>query len=597
MRQNKSTRKKYPLGLLFGSVFFSVTYVFLLPVLGYFAANLPAALVLLFAGIFGMLATALLNLLRDRKSRVQKESAEEIYAELEAKRTSLLADIRTARRGFRLAVLKAYLQTFAILLSAALFVTGLCAVIFLCIPDVAAAAILAILVAVAVFFLLVYEHVMMLPRPVDFTQEPSPELSPSDYPTLYAVANIGIADMSGAEVRLSPLLVRLLTEEELYTVLLHEFAHALHRDTVWLARATTLVHRLAYPALRGLYAKVHELFYTSFAAECSFELNFYLTYASLSRELLADEAVKDAGEGENYLNALFKCALLDEFLRIPRKELGADYYISDKPRQDFFRTRYDLFEKVMPAEYAHAREVIFRTLPSKSDTHPTFSMRRKAFGGGDPDPARRPAGTYADEAKRYLDDCGTRMIADLGSYSDNTGRFYRTAVDEIAKYDEALAQGETPSALLEHRTLFYLYDTDMVRAKELAEALYARDGRLDAQFVLGTALCLEDDERGPELLREVLLENISYSAAMNILADAVLRSGDEEKLEALRKDTILFTSVQLEEAKRRSEFAKRLKKAPHVAISPCSLEKDRLAELRGPWRMRTSTPLTAENSR
>ena len=383
-----------------------------------------------------------------------------------------------------------------------------------------------------------------------FWQTPLPE---HDYPLLYGVAErsakavgykgrfylmpcddngVSVSEEGGTiYIDLPPALLPLLTEEELYSVLVHEFAHALHADTRISRKCGNLNFR--YGERQG-FEKIALLFFSYAGSLIDRETDLLLTYSGIEREKSADEEVKKHADGQTFINATAKAYLFDEVFREAIKEFAYDAYGSEQPPEDDYERLTAYFSKHAHEIYPHALEVMMRRLPARNDSHPTFRMRAETFGVTAPDPFLVSDGEFHEEELRFTRACGRELQSSLiphWKYMREENYIRIKAI--IEKYD---TEGENAAESTKLLALDAFWHTDFEKALSAAGKLLQDDETCNAaKLVKGSILCTRDDEQGLPLLLESIRANINLADMFDLYGETVLRTGKQELLDELRK--------------------------------------------------------------
>lgn len=382
---------------------------------------------------------------------------------------------------------------------------------------------------------------------------------------------VSVAEQDGVcYVALPPLSARLLTGEELLTVLKHEFAHVRFRDTAWPKRLEAF-KRSYLPEGRRALGFLQGLWFYGYALPICLDSDLFTQYHSLALEEKADKVAK-VGRAECFAAALFKLELLAAYFRVPRGAVN-EIYAQEQPPEDFYKRLFTLFEGGMSAFLAQKEAVLLRTLPARSDTHPTLKQRLAACGVLEVGPLALPEGDYRDEADSFLLDCG-RLRADWWDWESAHAAFL--ARSERLSHPE----GHTKEQLL-----LDCFEAEDAHLKPLADGLLAARNSLYAKFLMGAYLAGQDEAEGLPLLEEVARESPYFGlAAYELYGNAVLRTGDEDLLARVREEqaplfqrqadvvrNVFYRLPDMRGAKGKRRFAR---------LSACNLPEEQLRAMR-----------------
>ncbi|MCH5147186.1 MAG: hypothetical protein J1F61_04160 [Clostridiales bacterium] len=420
-----------------------------------------------------------------------------------------------------------------------------------------------------------------------------------DFPLLYAVADraakavgytgkfhlrkdledygISVTEEYGVVfVYLSPTILSIMTENELYCVLLHEFSHATNSDTKWYASFSSAVAKFDSDG-RGLLQKIKSVLFAKVEQTIYETADLYRTYSSLEQEQCADEAIKEYGDTQAYINCTAKDCILTRFLAAPNPELYYNIYESETPVTDYYEHKRNLFEKALPTEYDRLEEVILRTLPGKSDSHPTLSMRMKSLGVADFDVFARPEGEYLEELNRFVSDCSKIYALDTETWKENRKTDYIEVKERLEKFEAKLAAGDTPDKYELWESLTDYSFSAPEKALGLADKILKNNPEdKRALAVKGMILCALDNSDGLAILRKAADKANVFSATTlyKMYGDAVLRSGDEKLLEEFRAEKSVAQRMVDCAISRYS-----IKRPSPKHILPCCLSKSKVEDI------------------
>ena len=250
-------------------------------------------------------------------------------------------------------------------------------------------------------------------------------LPEQEYPQLYAVANqaaketgwtgkvelqvrpdntafISLLNQT-AVVTLGAPVLRLLTQQELHALLLHEFSHV-STDNKAEIQATNYWDFLRRGRSSVIFSLLSGAFYvwSDEAYEMNFELYQYA--ASISTEQAADRAM--ARMPEAAASSLLKLKYFDLYLWEAEAKDEKPAY--ESVQEDVIREQLADFQKELPARRADWNELTKREIEARNATHPTIWSRIQALGLNElPEVAFPAQGDYGAECEKaivYMDE-------------------------------------------------------------------------------------------------------------------------------------------------------------------------------------------------
>lgn len=206
-----------------------------------------------------------------------------------------------------------------------------------------------------------------------------------------------------AVVSLGAPVLRLLTQEELHALLLHEFSHV-STDNKAEIQATNYWDFLRRGRSSDTFSLLSGAFYawSDEAYEMNFELYQYA--ASISTEQAADRAM--ARMPEAAASSLLKLKYFDLYLWEAEAKDEKPAY--ESVQEDVIREQLADFQKELPARKADWNDLTKREIEARNATHPTIWSRIQALGLNElPEaafPAQRDYGAECEKAIVYMDE-------------------------------------------------------------------------------------------------------------------------------------------------------------------------------------------------
>lgn len=393
-------------------------------------------------------------------------------------------------------------------------------------------------------------------------------LPEQEYPRLYAVANqaaketgwtgkvelqvrpdntafISLLNQT-AVVSLGAPVLRLLTQQELHALLLHEFSHV-STDNKAEIQATNYWDFLRRGRSSDTFSLLSGAFYawSDEAYEMNFELYQYA--ASISTEQAADRAMAKLPEAA--ASSLLKLKYFDLYLWEAEAKDGKPAY--ESVQEDVIREQLADFQKVLPARKADWNELTKREIEARNATHPTIWSRIQALGLRElPEVAFPTEGEYGAECEKaivYMDG----QLAAFGRMCFEEEHCIQYL--EPKKDVEAWEAAGCPVVAEEY--------ADVVEALHLlgrtsdAIALCNRAiGELQpiaaayAYFVRGTWRLHRYDADGlQDLYTAIELNNNSIDSALDVIGTFCTLTGMQQELETYREKALELTQRQRDE--------------------------------------------------
>lgn len=393
-------------------------------------------------------------------------------------------------------------------------------------------------------------------------------VSESDYPALYAIArkaaeqvgltgniriallndfNAGAAKINNQySIQLGTLLLNVLSEEEVYCVLLHEFAHIKSEDSSWkeifYSDFLYTVYNVTTP---NIYTRITKNFFVFLDNYYKFQFQLYMYAASLTRERIADEAMLLSGNPKLIASSLLKI----KYYELYNWEKGT------YDEECFFEPEtYDI--KALEKEAEKFKEAIKENTPkwnsfiqneilSRSATHPTLKMRLENLGIKEFTVLNEKSSeSYTHDAKKAISYVGN-LIYELNKDSYVEARKY-----SYTKSKELINKWEANGKPLVAEEYYDICDAlrNLGRNLEALDLCERAILELDeaaacyAHFIKGCFLIHTYDEAGIEHIYHAIKNNHNFiDEGLAAIGEFCCLTGQEEQLEIYRERAIAIT--------------------------------------------------------
>lgn len=427
---------------------------------------------------------------------------------------------------------------------------------------------------IALSFILILSALSRI-RPIkrdEFSDYKFPELTPDEYPALNALAvraaekigcrkkirifgtlgcNAGICEVrTEYSVQLGMTLLTLLSEEELYAVLLHEFAHVAPR--MHLAyKVNRYSARLESTVGDSIYLSVAKQMFLLPDSIYSFEHLLYSYASSVISESNADRAMLCCGSKERVASALLKLYYsdMDEWESDTRE--GNNSYEHEELPHDFLRSMIAETEKHIDERRDAWNEYARVEILANNATHPTLRMRLDALGVTDycaGDSSKSPA--LDSECQKAILLLEKKIYDEISpTYAETRQRFYLDPLAKVEAWEAAgkplIAEeyGDIVNALLALCRINDLMELCDRAIKELPDS-----AALYAYFIKGSQLLHSFDPAGIELMYHAVENNKNFiDEGMEMIGTFCCITGRKEELEHYRSRVVELAQKQHDE--------------------------------------------------
>ena len=345
-------------------------------------------------------------------------------------------------------------------------------------------------------------------------------------------------------------LLTLLSEEELYAVLLHEFAHV--------APGMHLAYKVNRYSAR-LESTVGDSIYLSVAKQMfllpdsiySFEHLLYSYASSVISESNADRAMLCCGSKERVASALLKLYYsdMDEWESDTRE--GNNSYEHEELPHDFLRSMIAETEKHIDERRDAWNEYARVEILANNATHPTLRMRLDALGVTDycaGDSSKSPA--LDSECQKAILLLEKKIYDEISpTYAETRQRFYLDPLAKVEAWEAAgkplIAEeyGDIVNALLALCRINDLMELCDRAIKELPDS-----AALYAYFIRGSQLLHSFDPAGIELMYHAVENNKNFiDEGMEMIGTFCCITGRKEELEHYRSRVVELAQKQHDE--------------------------------------------------
>lgn len=364
-----------------------------------------------------------------------------------------------------------------------------------------------------------------------------------------------------------------LTRDELYAVMLHEFAHVTNKDIKLSKRYGTILEKWdGYGNAYGVSWVSKWMFFSVLYNKMSVDIELYMTFVARDIEAAADNAVRTLGSPDKYASALVKTAFIARFGGTPCRELYYDFYAPEAAHGDFATKQTKMFEAYTQRFGKLWFESIEKELPANVDSHPICRARVEAMGlelSSVDIGTKETDAEYVCETQKLVE-LADKTIAEQVDYSAVRAENYISRKKAMDDYDAA---GKPTSAQV-RAALDAFCGIDDDRALEIAD--YARENYPDcvgmANVVTGVVYKTRFDAKCVEYFRKAAEDPEYTFFAMQSIGEFALAVGDESLIAEYR-------SSAPEKMQSAMDFLKSDVFSRKSVTEPCDLDSAKLDEV------------------
>ena len=390
-----------------------------------------------------------------------------------------------------------------------------------------------------------------------------------DFPTIYAIAkkaaenvgvegeikimftwdcNAGIAKIGNVNsLQLGAVLLDLLSKEELYSVLVHEFAHLTKKcypakKEFALFSYITNTDNSHFSQYTNLFFKFPEIFF-------AYEFFIYRCVASSTIEAIADSAVLEHGNPQDAISGLAKIDYEYFFGKELYKFIPEPYYKPEACREDARRAYAAALRRAIGERKDAWDGFLKNEIEARSASHPTLKNRMAALGVAEytvalpegESPYRRECAAALEKVDREIYD------AEKETYAEEREEKYLAPMRTVEEWKRS---GKNPPAeevrpLIDALASLCLYG----EMETLCDALIAEtENKFALPYVYmakGHLLLMRYDKSGIDYMYKALEDNHNYIEwALDEIGEFCCRMGLAEELEEYRRKAVEYDQAQ-----------------------------------------------------
>ncbi len=360
-------------------------------------------------------------------------------------------------------------------------------------------------------------------------------------------------------VNLGSSLVNCLTYDELYNVLLHEFAHVSDKYTPKSVHG--FFHRFIEFDGNNFFTIITDTIIAYPIIKYATEYLFYTMLASEYIEAMADSIVTKKGNPKAFASALAKCNLHSSYERV-QFLYNSPIFEAEKPRDMLASECLEGFLLALKDNMGKWLDCYEKEIQPRNASHPIYRLRRKAVGVLAEDVKISFEITdeaLKNEAKKLLDFTNKMLIKNLSPhYEESRKNYYLTPLSCVEKWEKNKSNYMTEdlnvvidslAELNRHKEAEALCDEIIATEENVYATAYAK-------FFKGFMLSNYDDLRCIDLLYEVIELNSNYvQPCLEFIGQFACRNGLQKELDTYREKAISLSQKFVDEDEKASSIS------------------------------------------
>lgn len=424
-----------------------------------------------------------------------------------------------------------------------------------------------------------------------------------DYPRLYALArkaadtvgcsgniriglltdnNAGISKIGDTySVLLGVVLLKTMSEAEVYNILLHEFCHMSQKQDKshteddyynWLRMGKT----------RHPLISLTDWLFVYFDEVYATEYSLYLYAVTLQRETQADAAMAQWGDPEIAASALLKIKYYDLFDWEKTGHSEKNLYVEESPEDHLLADDIANFHEAMENRAEIWNALVEKEILSRSASHPTIIMRLQALG------VSVPNALPCDDAAEYIAECDSALAFLDGyicaqrqeGYEANRKLYYLDPKQQVEEWEQAgkPLEAETYGDIVWDLRMLGRLEEAMELCQKAIETLPA-EANHQAYFNRGCYRLHRYDDDGLEDLYHAIEHNTNYiQEGLDIIGHFCCITGNQEELDIYREKAVALAQANVDAYSHMGELSKKDQLVPEQL--PKELHEGLLEQIR-----------------
>lgn len=359
--------------------------------------------------------------------------------------------------------------------------------------------------------------------------------------------NAGIAKVGSIySVTLGAVLLNILSEDELYCILLHEFSHMLPISSAE-DRQRFYSYWLSEGGNKHCFSDLVSWPFSYFDGVYSFQFFLYDFAATLGREEATDRSMAQFADKKVAASALLKLHYYDLHEWEDEALDSECIYATKQPRKDVLRRSISRYKRRAAERKEAWNELTAAELPARNATHPTTIMRLKALGVTDIRALELESSEeYTRDAEKAVDFIDKLVYKNmLPVYTEKRKEYYLEPLELVEKWEadgRPLAAAEYTKVYTSLTTLGRMSEAEALCDRAIAELPEA--ATYFAMLAKGILMLHRFDPNGLNRIYWAMEYNSNYiDAGIEEIGKFCCLAGLEDELERYREKSLELLEV------------------------------------------------------
>ena len=358
---------------------------------------------------------------------------------------------------------------------------------------------------------------------------------------LLSNCNAGIAKISDIySVQLGVIMLNAFTKDELYSVLIHEFAHMAVEDKDSEKEGKYLNWLLTGGTPHYLSA-LTEKFYSRSDTEYQFEFSLYRYAVAILKETAADRYMSEYGDAQKAASSLLKLKYYEFFCWEKGTYDEKCIFEGEEPTKDVVTNEISLFSDAVRERAEEWNSMIDVEILSRSASHPTLKMRLEALGIADAGKLKICFEDFCPDAQKALDYMEELIYKSrVDSYTDERKEYYLEPKETVEQWENdgklliAQEYSDVVSALRQLGRVKEAYELCDRAIEQLPET-----AALFGYFMKGCFMLHCYDEEGIDYVYKAIENNSNYiDEGLSVIGEYCCLAGKQDRLDYYREKAV-----------------------------------------------------------
>lgn len=407
-------------------------------------------------------------------------------------------------------------------------------------------------------------------------------VSEEEYPVIYSLAykaqkalgckgkiqiafisgnDAGIADIDGVySVQIGTTLLGILSEDEIYSVLLHEFSHVSGENAKY-AKELSYYSWLSGGCNPHFLWNFTYILYRWVDVVYVFEYNIFSYAVSIINESEADRAMAEYGDPEVSASALVKL----KYSRLYEWEDGVydfeSFYESETLSKGFLSKDIERLKSAVNERKDFWNEIINSEILPRNASHPTTRMRLDMLGVDKVQTVDSVSSgkflSECDKAINYVEDIIYENARE--EYAESRETYYCNPKERIEEWKESgspVIAEEYADVISDLRTLGRVSEAEKLCERAINEL--PDDAKNYAYFIKGQLLLRRFDPAGIDFIYKAVENNSNYiEEGLDVLGEFLCLTGRNEELDIYREKATELAQKNVDEYEELSRLNKK----------------------------------------